>query len=186
MSTLFLALQDVTIAPDQFFQEMNGAPAEIGTNEMTVAFWTAFLLLVSVVLAISFVVSIIVTWLIYRPYRQLPSSHQTLSPWIIWLLLVPLVNLVIMFLVAIKVPDSFRNYFQQLGNQSFGDCGKTFGLVWAIATVACLVPLLNYIAGIVSLVCMILFIVKLWTMAGNLKEKPAKAVVKISLPENAV
>ena len=49
-----------------------------------------------------------------------------------------------------------------------------FGLAWAIGLVCSLIPLVNYIAGPISLVCMIIFIVKLWSL-GNAIESSQKA-----------
>ncbi len=41
-----------------------------------------------------------------------------------------------------------------------GDCGKQLGLWYAITGVACVVPIVNWFAGIAALVLLILSIVK--------------------------
>jgi len=180
MNSLFLAFQDVHMDAEQLFQEMNGMSGDFGgdvamPSTIFAMFW-GFLLFV---FAVSVVISVITTYFIYKPYSQLPHQFQIMPAGLIWLLLVPLVNIVMVFFIALQVPDSFKRYFNSVGNYSVGDCGKLVGLIWAISVLCSFVPLINYIAWIPALVCMIMFMVKLWDMARQIHTKglPQKIVV---------
>lgn len=184
MNSLFLALQDVHMDAEQLFQEMNGMSGDFGGDfggdvAMPTTIFALFFGVICFALSLSFIISAITTYFIYKPYSQLPQQFQTLAPGLIWLLLVPLVNVVMVFLVALQVPDAFKRYFNSVGNYSVGDCGKMVGLIWAIAVLCSFVPFLNYIAWIPALVCMVMFMVKLWDMARQIHTKalPQKIVV---------
>ena len=180
MNSLLLAFQDVQMDAEQFFQEMKGMSGDFGGDvAVPSTILGLFLGLFVLVLVASFVISVITTYFIYKPYSQLPRQFQTMPAGLIWLMLVPLVNIVMVFFIVLQVPDAFKRYFNSVGNYSVGDCGKLVGRIWAISVLCSLVPLLNYIAWIPALVCMIMFIVKLWAMAGQLNTKglPEKIVV---------
>ncbi|MCH2182996.1 MAG: hypothetical protein MK108_13415 [Mariniblastus sp.] len=185
MHSLLLACQDISPSALRLLQEPHDVPMFTG-DVMPVSFWALLLLLTSIVLAVSLVVSILVAWFIYKPYSKLPPAYQTLSPGLIWLLLVPLANLVIMLLIVLQVPDAFRKYFDHVGDSSVGDCGKLVGQIWAIATLCCFVPVVNYVAVFPAIACMILFTVKLWELAGKIGNKAPRADGKIRLPKSVV
>ncbi len=83
-----------------------------------------------------------VAYLLMDALNAVPESHRQLSPAIPWLLFVPLVNLVILFLVFIKVPESLSNYLASTDTAAPGDCGKSMGLWGAILwVVPCATPI---------------------------------------------
>lgn len=172
MNSLMFAIQDISSDAERMLQEINATPGEFGGDiVLPSTIFGIFLGAICFVLAFSFVVSAITTYFIYKPYSQLPEQFHTLSPALIWLLLVPIVNLVMIFFVALQVPDAFKRYFDTVGNHTVGDCGKTVGLIWGVSVLCGFIPVLNYIAWVPALVCMIMFIVKLWNMVAQLDAK---------------
>ncbi len=157
---------------------------EILTGEPSIAFPLVTMILLSTItyLVASLVISIFSTYFIFKPYSKLPAEFQTLSPGFIWLLLIPVVNTVMTFIIVLQVPEAFEYYFKKKGNDSMGDCGKLVGLIWAICGVFIFVPFLSYLASLPFLACMVLFIIKLWAMAEALapqkpEPKPLRTVV---------
>lgn len=134
--------------------------------ELAGAVVAGFLAFLCVILTVVFVVNVIVCFLMYKPLSKLPESYRPFSPGLVFLMLIPIANFIMPFLISISFTNGFKNYFGSVGDQSNGDCGKTIGLVWAIASVCSVIPIVNYLAGPVGLICMIIFIVKLWSM-GN-------------------
>ncbi len=160
-------------------QDPNSLPALDGISpEMAAglggAAFTVSLTIICVVLVVAFVISVVTCFLIYKPFSKLPESFRPFQPGLVFLMLVPIANLVMPFMISISVTDGFKRYFESVGDNSKGDCGKSIGLAWAIGLVCSLIPLVNYIAGPISLVCMIIFIVKLWSL-GNAIESSQKA-----------
>ena len=82
-----------------------------------------------------------------------------MNPGLVWLMLIPLFNLVWHFFVVKNVSDSIKSWAAEKG-ATVDDAGYTIGLVACIANACGLVPLVNILAGPVGLVCMIIWWVK--------------------------
>jgi hypothetical protein len=73
---------------------------------------------------------------------------------------IPCFSIIWNFFVFQRIPDSFQSYFTSVGRTDVGDCGKQLGLWYAISGVACLIPIVNWIAGPAALVLLIISVVK--------------------------
>lgn len=113
-----------------------------------------------VVFAVSTAVAVAVCWLLSSALARVPAPYRKMEPGMVWLLLIPCFGLVWNFFVFQRVSDSFRNYFEAHGRTDFGDCGRGFGLAYSIAAVACMLPLVNYLAAPATLVLLILCLIK--------------------------
>lgn len=103
----------------------------------------------------------IVCWLLMTCYAAIPEGHRKMEPMMVWLLMIPLFNLVWNFFTYPRLAESFRSYFDsrpELGVQ--GDCGKTLGLVLSILFAVSVVPCLGFFTGIAGLVVLIIFLIK--------------------------
>lgn len=109
-------------------------------------------------------VMLFVIWLIYGAIRSVPPQYRFIQPWVVWLMIIPVVGQVVAFLVAIQVPQSFRYYFGATGRPQPGDYGFGVGLTWAICNIAIIIPVLGTLAFIAGLVCLILFLVKITSL----------------------
>jgi hypothetical protein len=123
-----------------------------------------------VVMIIAMVISLAIWGFIlytyYSALNSIPAQFRTMEPWQVFLLLIPCFNIIWLFFVVQKIPESFRNYFQAVGDHSRGDCGAGIGLWYAILTVVSAIPLVNYISLIPTLILLIMFIVKMWQLKG--------------------
>lgn len=121
--------------------------------------------IMGVVIGLLFYLAIgaLITWFVYSPLARVPAEHQKFPPAAVWLMLVPLVNIVILWIVVpFKLPDSLRSYFeaQNTTPDQTGDYGKKLGLTWAIAATISILPIIGILAGLVALVVMILYLAK--------------------------
>jgi hypothetical protein len=87
------------------------------------------------------------------------ERHQKMQPGMVWLMLIPLFNLVWHFFVVKNVSESIKSWADEHG-EKVDDAGYTIGLIACIANCCGVVPVINLLAGPVGLVCFILWWVK--------------------------
>jgi hypothetical protein len=94
--------------------------------------------------------------------RKCAPSSRTMQPGMVWLLLLPLFNLVWNFLVVIALADSLGNEFR-LRNLQTDDPkpGKSIGIAMAVCGACGIVPFLNILALPVQFVLWIVYWVKI-------------------------
>jgi len=149
MLTFFLAFQNQDVPPPEA-----GAIA-------------AALLVMGIALLISLGIAIVICALLYSAQTRIPEEHRKIPAGHVWLLLIPLFNLVWNFFVFPRVADSYKSYFNAQGRTEVGDCGRTVGLWYAICGAVSIVPCINYIAGPAALVLLIIYLVKIWSLRGQ-------------------
>jgi len=118
------------------------------------------IVVILVILLVSLAIGVFIAYVIYAAQNRVPREHQKLEPALVWLLVVPVLQIVWIFMVAIKVPESLKSYFDAQEDATVGDCGRGVGLGWAICTIVSWIPFLGFITGLAALICMILFLVK--------------------------
>lgn len=141
---------------------MTGQPTEDGLIAIG-----ALLFILAVTLIIGFAISILIAAMLYTIQKRVPAEHQKIDPLMVWLLLIPIFNLVWNFFVFQRIPQSYQSYFQAQGRTDVGDCGKMIGLWYAICAAVTIVPCLNYLAAPAALVLLIIFLVKLFGLRGQ-------------------
>lgn len=92
--------------------------------------------------------------------KRVPVPYRKMEPGMVWLLIIPLFNLVWNFFVYKAISESYQSYFQSQGRTDVGDCGKSLGLAYCICSCVCIIPVVNMLAGIVALVLFIMCLVK--------------------------
>lgn len=116
-----------------------------------------------VVLVFSLAICVIFAYFMAAPLKRVPERYRTIEAWTPWLMLVPVVNLVMLWVLApFKIPESLKNYFDDSGSSlDVGDCGKNLGLGWAISVTCTFIPIVNWISWIPALAFMILYLIKI-------------------------
>ena len=134
---------------------------------------TAFFMIAGAVVFAVFVaqlvVSAVICYLISRWLGEVPREHRRMEPAMVWLLLIPCFNLFWNFVVFQKIPDSYKSYFDSVGRRDLGDCGRGIGLAFAITSAARIVPFVQYLAGIATVVLLILCLVKFHELTLHLR-----------------
>src|SRR5882762_2365720 len=89
-----------------------------------------------------------------------PAS-RTMSPGQVWLLLIPLFNLVWMFIVVANISKSLHNEFLRRNIPTVeAEPGKAVGLAMSCLMIASIVPLLGGLFSIAGFVCWIIYWIK--------------------------
>jgi hypothetical protein len=113
-----------------------------------------------------------------RALERCAPESRAMPPGQVWLLLIPLFNVVWQFIVVNSIAVSLRNEFARRRIPlAEGEPGKPIGFVLCIATVIGIVPLVNILAGPVSLVCWILYWVKISGYSRMLLPPQASVIV---------
>lgn len=108
-----------------------------------------------------------------RALERCSPELRTMPPGQVWLFLIPFFNVIWQFMVVNAIAASLRNEFTRRNIPlAEAEPGKPVGLVLCISTVAGIVPLLNFLAGPVSLVCWILYWVKIADYSRRLLPPP--------------
>ena len=108
--------------------------------------------LVLIVMAILLVPKIFYLLTLQKALNRCSPSSRAMSPGMVWLLLLPLFNLVWHFFVVLNLSKTLGAEFQRRGLPPEPDPGATLGLVMCISALLC---------GPVYLVCWIIYWVKI-------------------------
>jgi hypothetical protein len=121
----------------------------------------AGLLVILVLFAFALAIGVFVCYQLYLAAARLPEANRKLAPAAVFLLLVPVVNMVWLFIVVMKLSEGYQQYFAAQQRTDVGDCGYRLGLGWAIAGLCVIVPIAHVFAGLAALILMILYLVKM-------------------------
>ena len=67
---------------------------------------------------------------------RVAPHNRRMEPGMVWLALVPCVNIIWKFMIAVHVPESLKNEFRERGRDDGSDYGKSIALTGAIVDVA--------------------------------------------------
>lgn len=124
-------------------------------------------------LAVSLAINALICWLVSGCYKRIPQQFRKMEPGMVWLLMIPCVPIVWNFFVFPRLAESYKAYFDSVGNTEVGDCGAQISLFFAVAVVCAHVPCLNYFAGPVALVLLIITLVKAHDLKNKIPETAA-------------
>lgn len=100
------------------------------------------------------------------------KNRQGFSPSNVWLMFIPLFNIVYAFILYGKISEILSREFSYRGKTIQGDYGKSLGLTLAILPLTSLVPILGSLAGIANLVIFIIYWVKMAEFKSKLISLP--------------
>ena len=116
--------------------------------------------IIGVIAVVGLVINIVICYFISSWLGKVPAAHRKMEPGLVWLLLIPCFPVVWNFYVFLRVPESFKSFFDAQGRTDVGDCGRSLGLAYAICVACSFIPTVNYLTGPASLVLLIISLVK--------------------------
>jgi hypothetical protein len=132
----------------------------IGFAELVVLLVLGGLLLVP---AIFFVLTL------QRALERCSVESRAMSPETVWLLLIPLFNVVWQFIVIINISRSLRNEFAKRSlSAASSDFGRAIGLAMCLLTIVGVIPIVGFAPGTGAFVCWIIYWVKIAGYARTL------------------
>ena len=116
------------------------------------------------VFGLLFVTAILYLRTLDRALLRCSPESRTMSPGKVWLLVIPLVNLIVQFLVVINIAKSLHNEFARRSvpsSKSTRAPGRVVGLAMCTLTLVSFVPFIGPVASIAGFVCWIVYWVKI-------------------------
>jgi hypothetical protein len=96
-----------------------------------------------------------------KALNRCSPENRAMAPGMVWLMLVPLLNLVWHFFVVINVAKSLGAEFQKRGMTEEPRPGQTIGMVMCILACCGIIPLLGVLCSLGALVCWIIYWIKI-------------------------
>jgi hypothetical protein len=114
------------------------------------------------ILVVSFIANVIMTYFIWSAYKVVPAQFQKLKAGLVWLCVVPCIGSIMLIVCSVMIPQAFQAAFAARGRSEFGNCSFPLALVGSIGMLAGgVVPLIGGLIALGCFVAFIVFIVKL-------------------------
>jgi len=115
--------------------------------------------------------------------KKCSPQSRTMQPGMVWLLLIPLVNLVWNFMVVNALADSLANEFR-LRNMPTTDPtpGKSIGIAMSVCAACEMIPIVNLLAILPHLILWIMY----WVKIAGFSQQLDDAAMRMSAPVNPV
>ena len=126
-----------------------------------------FIILFIVIAAL--VVGILYLLTLQNLLNRVKPENRTVSPGNVWLLLIPIFNLIYPFILYPKIAESVSKEYQSRGLPADGDFGKGLGITMPILSLCGIIPfIVGPLAGLANLVIWIIFWSKMSKYKGQL------------------
>lgn len=96
-----------------------------------------------------------------KTLNKCAPENRAMQPGMVWLMLVPLVNLVWGFFVVINMAKSLGAEFQKRGITEEPEPGKKLGLIMCVLLCCGIIPLLGALCSLGGIVCWIMYWLKI-------------------------
>ena len=121
-----------------------------------------------IIFAIVLIPAILFLLTLQRALERCSPECRTTSPGTVWLMLIPLFNIVWQFLLVIRIAESLENEFKKRNMPREPKPGQSIGLAVCILSVCSIIPLLGFLTAIAAFVCWILYWVKISGFSNDL------------------
>jgi len=91
--------------------------------------------------------------------KRVPPQFRKQEPGMVWLLLIPIFSRIWNYFVYPRVADSFKAYFDSIGQTDVGDCGNRWAVVYCFSMLLGIIPHLHMVL-VVALASLIVMLVK--------------------------
>jgi hypothetical protein len=131
------------------------------------------LAILPIVLLIVLVPAILLDVILHRALARCAPSSRTMSPWLVWLGLIPVVGFFWPFRVVNAVASSLHNEFVRRGIAAEAAPGKAIGMAWATLALLSAVPLVNFVTILPAAVCWAAYCIRIAVLTRKLDENAA-------------
>lgn len=128
-------------------------------------FWE--ILIILIILLISYVPLIFFILTLRKAVLGCHVDNRKISPDSIWLLLIPIFNLIWMFFVVINIAQTLGDELIAKGVETQSPPTKSIGLAMCILNVCSIIPLLGTLCGLVGFVLWIVY----WVQVANISSQ---------------
>lgn len=128
------------------------------------------------VFLVIFLLIILVIYILYlltlqNALKRVSVGNRTISPGNVWLMLIPIFNIIYAFILYPKISESLKNEFESRNNPQSGDYAKTLGIVNAAGgPVNIIFQFIPFLGIFTSLAIFVIWIVY-WVKISGLKNQ---------------
>jgi hypothetical protein len=131
-----------------------------------------FVVFLVVVVVVAYVILCLYLWTLSTALSLCDRRNRTMEPGMVWLNLIPLFNLVWMFITVIKISESLQNEFDDRRLREEGDYGKQLGITYNILNLLGIIPYLGIALSFAGFICFIIYWVKIAGFNSILRRAP--------------
>jgi hypothetical protein len=114
-----------------------------------------------IVCAIFLIPMIFYALTLQKALNRCSPECRAMNPPMVWLLFIPLFNIIWHFMVVMNMAKSLGAEFQKRGLQEEPQPGQKLGMIMCILMVCGIIPILGILCSLAGLVCWILYWVKI-------------------------
>ncbi len=144
-------------------------------NNFDNTFFAAFGMLIFLFLAIAILVAVFYLLNLQNLLKEIDSKNRLVEPGNVWLMFIPIFNIIYPFILYPKICDSVRNEYESRGIRKAGDYSRGIGIAMPILTLCGYVPIIGGLAGLANFVLFIVFWVKTAEYKNELKRSSRAA-----------
>lgn len=101
--------------------------------------------------------------------KEITPSNRQVEPGNVWLMFIPLFNIIYPFILYPKITDSVKLEMESRGLAETGDYGRGIGIALPVTGLCGIIPVIGILASLANLVLFILFWVKMAGYKNTLK-----------------
>ena len=124
-------------------------------------FFALFVIILVSAIAIGLTIQILYLLTLSRCFSRIAPRNRRMEPGLVWLNLIPCFQLIWIFFTTTRLADSLRDEFDDRRLRGDRDFGRTLGITYPILMLVGFVPYLGAIFSLASLICWILYWVKI-------------------------
>jgi hypothetical protein len=126
--------------------------------------------LLLVIIGIFLIPVILYLLTLQKAIERCSVESRTISPASVWLVLIPLFNIVWQFIMVIRISETLNNEFTKRNIPEDPQPGKTIGLAYCILGLCGFIPIIGIFTSIAALVCWIVYWVKIAGYSNKLEQ----------------
>ena len=144
----------------------------------------AGLMIMLIVFAAAILVAVFYLKNIQDTLKEVSPHNQQMPPANVWLMFIPLFNIVYGFIMYPKISESLRLEFEERGDDRPGDYLKNLGITMPILNVCGVIPVLGGFAALANLIILIIYWVKLAEFKTQLQMGTPASGMKKTFADN--
>lgn len=135
-------------------------------------------LVVVVVIAALIIPTIFYLLTLQKALSMCSPASRTMAPGLVWLLLIPLLDIIWQFFVVIAISKSLHNEFVKRNMIESPTPGRGVGLAMCILFMASYIPHLGVPAGVAAFICWIIYWIKIAGYSAKLQNSTNELIVQ--------
>lgn len=139
---------------------------------MTLAVFGPQQAILVVVLLVAIAIAIVYLLTLQNTLKQVERANRQVEPGNVWLMLIPLFNVVYAFFLYPQICDSVKAEYRYRGLNASGDFGRSLGVTMPILSICRILPVIGPLSALANLVIFIIFWAKMAGYKSKLESTP--------------